>query len=315
MDYPPAPGAYPAHPAQAYETDAPAKLNLYLHVLGRRFDGYHDLESLVAFVDVGDTLHAAPAEGFHFHVQGPMAPALDCGESDDNLCVRAARALAELVGRPLDVALTLTKRLPVASGIGGGSSDAAATLRLLSRYWGVEVAAEDLDRIALSLGADVPVCLAGVAAEIRGIGEEVRPVAPLPPAAVVLVNPGFALPTARVFRAWRGPGPAIPAWTPPPHAAGLAAQLMQRRNDLTEAAVDLEPAVAEVLDVLAARPDCLLARMSGSGATCFGLFETAEVAEAAAQVMQATHPTWWVRAGALSQAAPMVRLAGAEAAA
>jgi 4-diphosphocytidyl-2-C-methyl-D-erythritol kinase len=315
MDHPPAPG-HPRYSAgQAYETDAPAKLNLYLHVLGRRADGYHDLESLVAFVDIGDTLHAAPSEGFSFAVKGPMAAALDCGDGDDNLCVRAARAFAGRVGRPLDVALTLVKRLPVASGIGGGSADAAATLRLLARFWGVEVPPAELAEIGLALGADVPVCLAGVAAAVGGIGEAVRPVAPLPPAAVVLVNPGFALATARVFRDWRGPGGGPTEWTPPPHAAALAAQLIKRRNDLTAAAVGQEPAVAEVLDALAARPDCLLARMSGSGATCFGLFETSAVAEAAAEVMQATHPTWWVRSAAFTREPPAVRLAGAEAAA
>lgn len=315
MDYPPAPGHPSRSAGQAYETDAPAKLNLYLHVLGRRADGYHDLESLVAFVDIADTLHVAPAEGFTFAVQGPMAAALDCGDSDDNLCVRAAKALAAHLGRPLDVALTLTKRLPVASGIGGGSSDAAATLRLLTRFWGVEVPDAELAAIGFALGADVPVCLAGVAAAVGGVGERVRPVATLPPAAVVLVNPGFALSTARVFRDWRGPGAASAEWTPPPHAAALAAQLAKRRNDLTAAAVGQEPTVAEVLDALAARPDCLLARMSGSGATCFGLFEDAAVAEAAAEVMQATHPSWWVRAAAFTREAPAVRLAGAEAAA
>lgn len=311
MDYPPAPGQ-PSQPAgQAYETDAPAKLNLYLHVLGRRADGYHDLESLVAFVDIGDTLHAVPAPEFSFVVTGPMAPALACDDSEDNLCVRAARALAAHLGRQPEVALTLTKRLPVASGIGGGSSDAAATLRLLCQMWAVEVPEDELMAIALGLGADVPACLGGVAAEMRGVGERVRPVAALPPAAVVLVNPGFALATARVFRDWRGPGTAAPEWSPPPHVAALAAQLTLHRNDLTDAAVSQEPAVAEVLEALAARPDCLLARMSGSGATCFGLFESAEVAEAAARVMQATHPTWWVRAAAITRDRPAVRLAGA----
>lgn len=311
MDYPPAPGQ-PSQPAgQAYETDAPAKLNLYLHVLGRRADGYHDLESLVAFVDIGDTLHAVPAPEFSFAVTGPMAPAFACDDSEDNLCVRAARALATHLGRRPDVSLTLTKRLPVASGIGGGSADAAATLRLLCHLWGTAVPEDELAAIGLSLGADVPACLAGVAAEMRGVGERVRPVAALPPAAVVLVNPGVALATARVFRDWRGPGKAAPEWSPPSHVAALAAQLTQRRNDLTDAALGHEPAIAEVLEALAARPDCLLARMSGSGATCFGLFESAAVAEAAAQVMQAMHPTWWVRAAAIARERPAVRLTGA----
>lgn len=312
MAYPPAPHAVSAE-VRALEIDAPAKLNLYLHVLGRRADGYHDLASLVAFADIGDTLHIAPASDFRFVVIGPMAAALDDGEPEANLCVRAARALAARLDRPLDLALTLVKRLPVASGIGGGSSDAAATLRLLCAYWGVEVDGAALAAIALALGADVPVCLGGVTAEIRGVGERIHPVPALPSAAVVLVNPGFALPTARVFRNWGGGGEPPPPWTPPPDAADLAARLHQCRNDLTAAAVGLEPAVGEVLDALAARPGCLLARMSGSGATCFGLFADAGVAAAVAEAMQDAHPTWWVRAAPLREAPSAVRAAGADA--
>jgi 4-diphosphocytidyl-2-C-methyl-D-erythritol kinase len=294
------------------ETEAPAKLNLYLHVLGRRADGYHDLDSLVAFVDIADTLHVAPAPEFRFEVLGPMAGALKGDDAEDNLCVRAARALADHLDRPLDLALTLVKRLPVAAGIGGGSSDAAATLKLLARFWGADVDDATLARIGIGLGADVPACLKAVAAEVHGIGEDVRPVAALPPAAVVLVNPGFALPTARVFRAWRATGAESPTWATPVHTGALATALIKRRNDLTQPAIDLEPAISEVLDALASRPDCLLARMSGSGATCFGLFENPEVAEAAAEVMQATHPTWWVRPARLLTEQPAVRLAGAE---
>lgn len=313
MAYPPAPHTGAAFLAvQALETEAPAKLNLYLHVLGRRPDGYHDLDSLVAFVDIADTLHVASAPEFGFTVVGPMAAALRDDDIEENLCVRAARALAKHLDRPLDLHITLVKRLPVAAGIGGGSSDAAATLKLLARFWGADVDDATLSRIGLGLGADVPACLKAVAAEVHGIGDDVRPVAALPPAAVVLVNPGFALPTSRVFRAWRGPGEDIPPWTPPAHAAALATALIKRRNDLTQAAIGLEPAIADVLDALAARPDCLLARMSGSGATCFGVFENPEVAEAAAEVMQATHPTWWVRPARLLAAQPAVRAAGPE---
>lgn len=308
MTYPPPPPRAQS-PGQAFETEAPAKLNLYLHVLERRSDGYHDLASLVAFADLADTVHAAPAAAFSFAARGPMAAAL--GEDmETNLCVRAARGLAALIGREPAVALTLVKRLPVASGIGGGSADAAATLRVLTRFWGAEP--EGLADLAASLGADVPACLGGVSAEIFGTGEDVRPVPALPAAAVVLVNPGVPLPTARVFREWNGPGTPPPPWIAPPHAAALAASLMKRRNDLTEAALKQVPEISEVLAALSARPDCLLARMSGSGATCFGLFENADVAAAAAEVMQATHPTWWVRAARLLDSPPAVRLAGAE---
>lgn len=307
---PRAPFAY--SPGQAFAVDAPAKLNLYLHVVRRRPDGYHDLESLVAFADVADTLSIAPADGFSLRVIGPMAKGL--GGERENLCARAALSLAVRLGRAPDFALTLTKRLPVASGIGGGSADAAATLRLLLRFWGIDPADADLAELALALGADVPVCLAGVAAEIFGIGEDVRPVPRLPDAAAVLVNPGVPLTTARVFRNWRDDGdrPQAPAWTSPPHAAALAASLIKRRNDLTAAATAEVPEIAAVLDALSARPDCLLARMSGSGTTCFGLFDDADVAEAAAEVLQATHPTWWVRAARLLDAPPPVRFAAAD---
>ncbi len=312
MAYPPARAPKAISASQAFETEAPAKINLYLHVPGRRSDGYHDLASLVGFADIADTVHVAPSPEFRFIARGPMAAAL--GEDDEsNLCVRAARGLAARLGRDPAVVLTLIKRLPVASGIGGGSSDAAATIRVLVRFWGVEVPPADLSPLALSLGADVPVCLGGVAAEIRGVGDDMRPLPPLPEAALVLVNPGVELPTARVFRGWRGPGPEAPAWVPPPHASALAASLMKRRNDLTEAALAQVPAIADVLSALSARPDCLLARMSGSGATCFGLFEDHAVAASAAEIMQATHPTWWVRAARLLSAPPPVRLAGAEA--
>jgi 4-diphosphocytidyl-2-C-methyl-D-erythritol kinase len=300
-------------PGQAFETEAPAKVNLFLHVRGRRPDGYHDLASLIAFADIADTVHVAPASEFRFVVQGPMAAALSHGDDEDNLCVRAARGLAARLGRKPDLALTLVKRLPVASGIGGGSADAAATIRALCRFWGAEVPQAEMTGFALSLGADVPVCLLGSAAEIFGVGDDVRPVPPMPGGALVLVNPGVELPTARVFHGWNGVSPETPAWTPPPTAAALAAALMKRRNDLTDSAVSLVPAIAEVLSALAARPDCLLARMSGSGATCFGLFEDFEVASAAAEIMQATHPAWWVRAARLLVAPPPVRLAGPEA--
>ncbi len=312
MAYPPPP-ARPASPRQAFETEAPAKVNLFLHVRGRRPDGYHDLESLIGFVDVADTVHVAPAPEFRFIVQGPMAAALSLGDDEDNLCVRAARALAARLGRAPDLALTLVKRLPVASGIGGGSADAAATIKVLCRFWGAELPQAETAALALSLGADVPVCLVGAAAEIFGVGDDVRPVPPLPGGALVLVNPGVELPTGRVFRGWNGVRQETLPWVPPPSAAALAASLMKRRNDLTEPAVALVPEIAEVLAALSARPDCLLARMSGSGATCFGLFEDFAVADAAAEIMQATHPTWWVRAARLLADPPPVRLAGAEA--
>ncbi len=295
---------------RAFEVLAPAKLNFYLHILGRRLNGYHDLSSLVGFASVGDTVHIAEAEAFSFRVTGPMAaPELD---GVDNLCVRAALDLAAILDRAPNIAITLVKRLPIASGVGGGSADAAAVLRILEKMWAIDPAQVDLPALALSLGADVPVCLAGVPAEMYGIGEDIRPVEAFPPTAVVLVNPGVAVSTAAVFKDWQGPGPDVPPWTAVSSAATFAASLMKRRNELTAVAKQQAPEVAKVLAALTARPDCLLARMSGSGATCFGLFESVAVARAAADVLAMTHPDWWVRSGEILSQPPVVQVANVQ---
>ncbi|HEV8028283.1 MAG TPA: 4-(cytidine 5'-diphospho)-2-C-methyl-D-erythritol kinase [Stellaceae bacterium] len=277
---------------------APAKLNLYLHVVGRRDDGYHLLDSLVAFADVGDEIIAAPAARLSLAVTGPYAAAL-AGAPDDNLVWRAAERLAAAAGRPAAAALTLVKNLPVASGIGGGSSDAAATLKALAELWHVDIAPADLMTLAASLGADVPVCLAGRAAWLGGVGERIEPVAGLPTATVLLVNPGVALPTAAVFAARRGPFSAPARFSLPAGAVELARLLEQRRNDLTAPAIERVPAIGRVLDRLAAAEGALIARMSGSGATCFALFTAPEAAAAASARLAAEQPDWWVAAGRL----------------
>ena len=277
---------------------APAKLNLYLHVVGRRDDGYHLLDSLVAFADVGDEIIAAPAARLSLAVTGPHAPAL-AGAPDDNLVWRAAERLAAAAGRPAAAALTLVKNLPVASGVGGGSSDAAATLKALAELWHVDIAPADLMTLAASLGADVPVCLAGRAAWLGGVGERIEPVAGLPTATVLLVNPGVALPTAAVFAARRGPFSAPARFALPAGAVELARLLEQRCNDLTAPAIERVPAIGRVLDRLAAAEGALIARMSGSGATCFALFSAPEAAAATAARLAAEQPDWWVAAGRL----------------
>jgi 4-diphosphocytidyl-2-C-methyl-D-erythritol kinase len=277
---------------------APAKLNLYLHVVGRRDDGYHLLDSLVAFADVGDEIIAAPAARLSLAVTGPHATAL-AGAPDDNLVWRAAERLAAAAGRPAAAALTLVKNLPVASGIGGGSSDAAATLKALAELWHVDIAPADLMTLAASLGADVPVCLAGRAAWLGGVGERIEPVAGLPTATVLLVNPGVALPTAAVFAARRGPFSAPARFALPAGAVELARLLEQRRNDLTAPAIERVPVIGRLLDRLAAAEGALIARMSGSGATCFALFTAPEAAAAAAARLAAEQPDWWVAAGRL----------------
>jgi 4-diphosphocytidyl-2-C-methyl-D-erythritol kinase len=278
---------------------APAKLNLYLHVVGRRPDGYHELDSLVAFADVADEIVAAPAPNLSLTVAGPFGHALG-GNRRGNLVWRAAVALARELGRPPGAALTLVKNLPVASGIGGGSSDAAATLRALTALWPTALDEKALARLAGELGADVPVCLTARTAWLGGIGERIEPAPPLPPAAVVLANPRRALPTPAVFKARRGAFSAPARFTDPPaDATALAAVLAPRRNDRTMAATELVPEIATVLARLAALDGALIARMSGSGATCFALFEKADAASAAAARLGQEQPRWWVASGRL----------------
>ncbi len=282
------------------ETLAPAKINLYLHVTGQREDGYHFLDSLVAFTNVGDFLRLEPAASFSFEMKGPMAALLAHEDSENNLAVRAARILAKTLGKPLNLRLTLTKNLPVASGIGGGSTDAAAALRLLAAHWRMPPDAPLLHEIAASLGQDVPCCLAAQSCYFQGIGDIITPAQALPLTHAVLVNPNRAVPTPAVFKARQGGFTlANPLASPPSTPAALASALAERTNALTEAACSLCPAINDVLAALQAQPSCLLARMSGSGATCFGLFEDRGAAKQAAAALHQEHPDWWVTAAFL----------------
>jgi 4-diphosphocytidyl-2-C-methyl-D-erythritol kinase len=285
---------------------APAKLNLTLEIVGRRADGFHLLDSLVAFTEYGDTVAAEAADRLTLAMTGRFGAALEIDPAE-NLVLRAARLLAAAGGIMPHAALHLTKRLPIASGIGGGSSDAAATLLALSELWRLTPAPEDLARLALELGADVPVCLAGRTARLEGIGERIGPAPRLPAAPIVLVNPGQGLPTPQVFRARRGgfsagAGPHGVLAGNPADAAELADALAGSGNDLTEPAIALLPAVAEVLAALDTAPGRLLARMSGSGATCFALFATDAAASAAAAAIDTAHPGWWAVATRLKSA-------------
>jgi len=277
----------------AVELFAPAKVNLYLHVTGKREDGYHLLDSLVVFAGTGDTLRFAPSESLTLEIEGPGAEALSADE--DNIVLKAARALAEALGRPAQAAITLEKHLPVAAGIGGGSADAAATLRGLIVLWGADLDDETLAKIGLSLGADLPVCLAGRPTQMSGIGETLAPALPLPPAWLVLVNPRIALSTPSVFRARAGDfTPAAPLTEISSDARALADALVSRHNDLAKPAILLEPTVKTMLDAIGGTEGCLLARMSGSGATCFGLYADEESADAAADALAEAYPDWWV---------------------
>ena len=272
---------------------APAKVNLYLHVTGRRDDGYHLLESLVAFVDIGDRLTAEPAASLSLTVEGPEAADL-VAIGDDNLVLRAARLLAERAGITAGAALHLDKHLPIAAGIGGGSSDAAAALLALSRLWRTSLEDEALCNLGARLGADIPACLYRRPVWVGGIGERLEAAGALPEAGVLLVNPRKALPTAAVFAARRGPFGDVGRFAPMPgEAPALARALMPCRNDLTEAAIDLVPEIATVLARLGRLPGSLLARMSGSGATCFALFADRAAAEEARALVAAAEPRWW----------------------
>jgi len=281
---------------------APAKVNLTLHVLGRRRDGYHEIESLVAFAGIGDRLTFQPGERLELAVQGWTAAA--AGTTDDNLVLKAARALADRVEGLRLGRFALDKQLPVAAGLGGGSSDAAAALRLLAQTNDLPLHDERVRAAAQASGADVPVCLEPRARMMRGIGEILSVPLQLPQLPAVLVNPGVAVPTRDVFAAL-----AAPVLSGPPQpdefiaietdAASLVPLLAARRNDLQAPAIKMQLAIADALRALERSANCLLARMSGSGATCFGLFGSSGTAAEAAKRLGAAHPGWWVRATSL----------------
>jgi len=276
---------------------APAKINLTLRVLGRRADGYHEIESLVAFAGVGDSLSFTPGPIAELVVRGPTAAM--AGTVADNLVLKAARALAERVAGLKLGRFVLAKRLPVAAGLGGGSSDAAAALRLLARANRLARDDSRLMQAARATGADVPVCLDPRPRMMRGIGEVLSDPLPLPPLPAVLVNPGVMLATSDVFASIKSFAQAEAAPLAAGAGAGFLAALERAGNDLEEPAMRLAPMIADVLAALRELPGCRMARMSGSGATCFGLFERGAAAVAGARKLRAAHPPWWVRASTL----------------
>jgi len=281
--------------AGAAVRSAHAKVNLWLNVVGRRPDGYHLLDSLVAFVDLADTLDVRPSDRLSLELAGPQAAGL--AADPDNLVLKAARLLADRAGVAPRVTIRLGKHIPVAAGLGGGSADAAAALRALSELWRVALPEEELFDLAASLGADVPMCLAGRTALVSGIGERLQPAPALPPAAILLVNPGAPLPTRDVFEARRGPfSTAVPVTQPWRNLPELVTALVRRGNDLSDAAISLRPAIAEVLTFLHNSRGARYAAMSGSGATCFALYDSLDAAQRASASMP---PAWWRHAGTL----------------
>ncbi|MFC3705379.1 4-(cytidine 5'-diphospho)-2-C-methyl-D-erythritol kinase [Devosia honganensis] len=287
--------------AGALSQAAPAKINLALHVTGRRADGYHELESLVVFADLADELEAVPADTDSLAVSGPFAAMLGSGSS--NLALRAAAAFRarwpELA--PSGLALRLTKNLPVAAGIGGGSADAAATLRLMAGMAAEPVPVAELADLAAGLGSDVPACLLSRPLIARGVGEILSPLPEFPQLHIVLVNPQIPVVTAEVFRRLRrrdnAPLPALPA--PLTRPAQLGLWLAETRNDLEPAAVELVPGIGTLIGTLSGFAGCMLARMSGSGATVFGLFGSGAQAHDAAHEIRRLHPDYWVGAAPL----------------
>ncbi len=285
-------------PVQPVEK-APAKVNLTLRVVARRGDGYHEIESLVAFADFGDRLSLAPGNTIALTVRG--ANAAQAGSGPENLVLKAAHALAARCPGLRLGAFRLDKRLPVAAGLGGGSADAAAALRLLGRANGLVGNDPRLYDAAHATGADVPVCLDPRPRLMRGIGDVLSTPLSLPPLSAVLVNPGVAVATKAVFAGWR------PADTPSaPLDVAVLTHLASRdefmrllatqANDLQDAAIALAPVIAGVLAALRALTGCRLARMSGSGATCFGLFPSAAAARRAAKLLRAKYAEWWIKA-------------------
>ena len=285
-----------------------AKVNLSLRVVGRRVDGYHDLESVVAFADCADRLTLAPGPALSLKTMGPLAQA--CGDTSDNLVLKAAMLLAARVPDLKVGAFTLDKVLPVAAGIGGGSADAAAALRLLAKLNNLALDDSRLLEVALETGADVPVCLVSHACDMTGVGEQLLPLN-LPKIPCVLVNPCVPVATRDVFAALGlrngellvGATDVIesPAW--PEDGASIAdwiSELALVPNDLEAPAVRIQPAISGVLSALSATDGALLSRMSGSGATCFALYADAAEAQRAAEKIRSERPDWWVHAGLLS---------------
>jgi 4-diphosphocytidyl-2-C-methyl-D-erythritol kinase len=272
---------------------APAKINLYLNVIGRRSDGYHELDSLVGFTAYGDLIQAKLHEKLYFQINGPFGSSLQV--NDDNLIVRAARALVKETSYAGGAHITLKKNLPVASGIGGGSADAAATLKALNLLWKTGLVDEELAALGLKLGADIPVCILGKAARMSGIGESVSKVENFPSLGVLLINSGIPISTFKVFHMHRGNFSSKTKLQSIGDTKVLYEFLAHQKNDLQDLAIQIAPGINEVLDILSAEPDCRLVRLSGSGATCFGLFDNETLAKASGRSISRNYPNWWVQ--------------------
>ena len=293
--------------------EAPAKINLFLHLTGRRADGYHSIDSVFVFTDLADRVSVESSDRLELAAGGPWAAALGKA-GGENIVLRAARRLAREAGIEPLARIVLDKHVPVAAGLGGGSADAAAALVALDRLWRLDTPREKLAELALDLGADVPACLAGQPCHVRVIGELLGPLGGVPAWGVLLVNPRRAVPTPQVFRVFREAGHAFRA--PLASVAGwrdIDWLATATGNDLEAPALAIEPAIGEVVAALRTLPGCRLARMSGSGASCFALFYDRAAAHRAQALLERAHPAWWsaatgLRGGAASGVAETVKL-------
>ena len=273
---------------------APAKINLYLHIVGKCDDGFHCLESLVAFVKVCDFVSVQNSSRLVLKNIGPFG---DSVWVSNNLVMRAARYFQKISDINLGAEIILTKNLPISSGVGGGSSDATATIKALSRLWNIRLEDCDFSELVTYLGADAPICLLGRTAFVSGVGEKLNPINISPIVPIVLINPMVGLSTPTVFKSHKKPFTNKMIMVPPPYDFEPLIRFLSKncKNDLTDSAISLVPEILTVLDILKKNSGCMLARMSGSGATCFGVFETILAANSAASKIQKNNPRWWVK--------------------
>jgi len=282
---------------------SPAKINLYLHITGSVDNGYHELDSLATFVDIGDEIYIRPAEKFQFHIEGEFANSFHEKERDEspnssNIIVKTAWSLSRILQKELNIEIKLIKNLPLASGIGGGSSNAAAVISGLLEYWNVSKTSDILDDFLISMGADVPVCWSCAPARMRGLGEILEPAPMMQEVPIILIYPGKPCSTAKVFAHYLG-GFRNPITLPHDlrQFEDLVLFLKNQYNDLSVPARDMVPEIQNALHTLESDTGCALARMSGSGSTCFGLFQEKDDAQKAAQIISSENPDWWVRSG------------------
>lgn len=286
---------------------APAKINLFLHITGKRNDGYHTLDSLVCFTDIGDEITIAPAQTLGLDIKGPLAHGFsgaekEAGPNSKNLVILAARALAKLCDRPLDFKVTLVKNIPMGAGLGGGSADAAAVIWGLLKYWDLPLTLPGLDALLLSLGADVPVCFACTTLRVQGIGEVIKAAPVMGEYNCVLIYPGKPCNTKAVFNAFKG---EFDAPLPPQNfdaRAAFLAMMRKTQNRLTPVSRTLVPEIENVLHGLIHETGCEIARMSGSGSACFGLFIDERTARTAAVKIAEQNQDWWVQATTIGRA-------------